>query len=264
MPKDHLLYLALQAEGMAQLTFTPTYPDAATLCLVHDQAYVNTFLDGSISQQDMRRIGLPWSQKLVQRTLIGTGSAILAARLALQFGIACMTNGGTHHAHKGHGAGWCVFNDLAVGARAAQRDAAVGQVLMLDLDVHQGDGSATIFADDPSVFTFSMHCSQQSFPAVQQHSDWDIGLPAGTTDSQYLQVLRDVLPELLQQVQPDLVLYNAGVDVHKDDVLGKLALTDEGIEQRDRVVFSACLQHGNKVREYIIIIGDGDDELEEA
>lgn len=105
MPKDHLLYLALQAEGLAQLTFTPTYPDAATLCLVHDEHYVSSFLDGSISQQQMRKIGLPWSQKLVQRTLIGTGSAILAARLALQYGVACMTNGGTHHAHRSHGSG---------------------------------------------------------------------------------------------------------------------------------------------------------------
>lgn len=105
MPKDHLLYLALQAEGLAQLTFTPTYPDAATICLVHDEQYVHSFLNGSISQQQMRRIGLPWSEKLVQRTLIGTGSALLAARLALQYGIACMTNGGTHHAHRAHGSG---------------------------------------------------------------------------------------------------------------------------------------------------------------
>lgn len=105
MPKDHLLHLALQAEGLAQLTFTPTYPDAATLCLVHDEQYVSSFLDGSIPQQDMRKIGLPWSQQLVRRTLIGTGSAILAARLALQYGVACMTNGGTHHAHRSHGSG---------------------------------------------------------------------------------------------------------------------------------------------------------------
>lgn len=105
MPKDHLLYLALQDEDLAQLTFTPTYPDAATLSLVHDERYIGSFLDGSMSQQQMRRIGLPWSQKLVQRTLIGTGSAILAARLALQYGVACMTNGGTHHAHKSHGSG---------------------------------------------------------------------------------------------------------------------------------------------------------------
>ncbi|WIA16516.1 hypothetical protein OEZ85_013194 [Tetradesmus obliquus] len=244
MPKDYLLYLALQAEGLAQLTFTPTYPDAATLCLAHDPQYVESFLNGSISQQQMRSIGLPWSQQLVQRTLIGTGSAVLAARLALQYGVACMCNGGTHHAHRAHGSGWCIFNDLAVAGKAAQRDAGIGQVLMLDLDVHQGDGSATIFADDPSVFTFSMHCGQQSFPAVVQQSDWDIPLPAGTGDAEYLQVLQEALPALLQRVQPELVLYNAGVDVHRDDALGKLALSNEGIAQRDHAVFSACAEFG--------------------
>lgn len=244
MPKDHLLYLALQAEGLAQLTFTPTYPDAATLCLAHDPQYVESFLNGSISQQQMRSIGLPWSQQLVQRTLIGTGSAVLAARLALQYGVACMCNGGTHHAHRAHGSGWCIFNDLAVAGKAAQRDAGIGQVLMLDLDVHQGDGSAAIFADDPSVFTFSMHCGQQSFPAVVQQSDWDIPLPAGTGDAEYLQVLQEALPALLQRVQPELVLYNAGVDVHRDDALGKLALSNEGIAQRDHAVFSACAEFG--------------------
>lgn len=220
MPKDHLLYEALQQRGLAHHTFSPLYPDTDTLCLVHDQEYVNSFVDGSISPQQMRRIGLPWSPQLMQRTLIGTGSAILAARLALQYGVACMTNGGTHHAHADHGtgatvcvnemahlqqrihttsyfhpcnisicsAGWCIFNDLAVAARAAQRDAGVGKVLLLDLDVHQGDGSAAIFRGDPSVFTFSVHCKDQSFPLSLQKSDLDIALPAGTGDQQYMQV----------------------------------------------------------------------------
>eukprot|EP00879_Flechtneria_rotunda_P024832 GHRR01026350.1.p1 GENE.GHRR01026350.1~~GHRR01026350.1.p1 ORF type:complete len:210 (+),score=54.97 GHRR01026350.1:867-1496(+) len=140
-------------------------------------------------------------------------------------------------------AGWCVFNDLAIAGKAAQHDTGVKQLLMLDLDVHQGDGSATIFEDDPTVFTFSIHCNDQTFPTTVQQSDWDIGLPAGTTDSEYLQVLHDVLPKLLQQVNPGLVLYNAGVDVHQDDALGKMALTDAGIAKRDTAVFAACAQH---------------------
>ena len=146
MQKDAMLYDRLCALGLAARTFAPAPPDAATLCLVHDEAYVRGFLDGSIDAAAMRRIGLPWSEALVRRTLIGTGSAVLAARLAAQFGAAVMCNGGTHHAHRARGAGWCIFNDQAVAARAAQRDAGVEKVLFVDLDVHQGDGTAAIFA----------------------------------------------------------------------------------------------------------------------
>jgi acetoin utilization deacetylase AcuC-like enzyme len=150
MPKDFLLFRRLQEQGLASRVFRPTHPDADTLCLIHDRAYVEGFLQGSISTRDMRRIGLPWSQPLVQRTLAGVGSAILAARLALQYGVACMTNGGTHHAHSDHGSGWCIFNDQAVAAKACQRDAGIERCMFVDLDVHQGDGTAAIFADDPS------------------------------------------------------------------------------------------------------------------
>lgn len=150
MPKDHLLWQRLVECGMAGRTFTPARPDPDTLCLVHAPAYVRGFQDGTLSEAAMRRIGLPWSQALVARTLVGVGSAVLAARLALQFGVAAMCNGGTHHAHLAHGSGWCVFNDLAVAARAAQRDAGARRVMLVDLDVHQGDGSAAIFAGDPS------------------------------------------------------------------------------------------------------------------
>jgi acetoin utilization deacetylase AcuC-like enzyme len=126
---------------------------------VHDREYVDAFLGGTLSPEAMRRIGLAWSPPLVQRTLVGVGSALLSARLALQYGVACMTNGGTHHAHPGHGAGWCIFNDQAVAARAAQRDAGVGQVLFVDLDVHMGDGTAAIFQGDPSGrFGFFLLC----------------------------------------------------------------------------------------------------------
>ena len=137
MRKDALLYRRLQPLGLAGRTFTPAAPDVDTLCLAHDRSYVSAFLEGSLSPQAMRQIGLPWSEPLVRRSLVGVGSAVLSARLALQFGVACMTNGGTHHAHPGHGSGWCIFNDQAVAARSVQRDVGVGQVLFLDLDVHQ-------------------------------------------------------------------------------------------------------------------------------
>lgn len=247
MPKDALLYQRLQQLGLAGRTFTPTYPDADTLSLAHDPAYVQQFLDGSLSPQQMRQIGLPWSQQLVQRTLIGVGSAVLAARLALQFGVACMCNGGTHHAHPAHGSGWCIFNDQAVAARSVQRDAGVGQVLFVDLDVHQGDGTAAIFQGDPSVFTLSLHCEAQPFPHRLKSSDMDVPLPAGASNEQYMQALREVLPPLLARLRPDLVLYNAGVDVHREDSLGLLALTDQGILERDRFVFATCVQHGAPV-----------------
>ena len=192
----------------------------------------------------MRRIGLPWSPKLVQRTVIGTGSAVLAARLALQFGVAIMTNGGTHHAHYGHGSGWCIFNDLAVAARAAQRDAGVEKVLFIDLDVHHGDGTAAIFAGDDSVFTFSLHCDAQPFPAARPPSDLDVGLPAGAGDDAFLAAVRRHVPALLDAVRPCLVCYNAGVDPHADDALGMLSLTDAGIAARDEEVLMQCMARG--------------------
>ncbi|KAI7841442.1 hypothetical protein COHA_004837 [Chlorella ohadii] len=243
MPKDSLLHARLQREGLGR-TFTPTHPDAATLCLAHDPRYVQAFLDGSIDAAAMRRIGLPWSPALVQRTLVGVGSAILAARLALQLGLAVMCNGGTHHAHYGHGSGWCIFNDQAVAARSVQRDMGVERILFVDLDVHQGDGTAAIFAGDDSVFTFSMHCEAQPFPHELQRSDLDVALPEGCQDAQYLQALQDALPPLLQRLRPQLVLYNAGVDVHRDDALGKMGLTDAGILARDRFVLATCAAAG--------------------
>ncbi|KAL4428051.1 hypothetical protein ABPG75_002140 [Micractinium tetrahymenae] len=247
MPKDALLYARLRQLGLAGRTFRPEPPSADTLSLAHDPAYVQSFLDGSISPAAMRRIGLPWSEALVQRAVIGVGSAVLAARLALQFGMAVMCNGGTHHAHPAHGSGWCIFNDQAVAARAAQRDAGIGQVLFVDLDVHQGDGTAAIFRGDPSVFTLSLHCAAQPFPHSLERSDLDVALPAGTTDEQYMQALQEVLPPLLARLRPQLVLYNAGVDVHAEDSLGKMALTDAGILARDRFVFAACAAAGAPV-----------------
>jgi acetoin utilization deacetylase AcuC-like enzyme len=189
----------------------------------------------------MRRIGFPWSEALVNRTCTAVGGTVLAVELALAHGLACNTAGGTHHAFAGYGSGYCIFNDLAVAARWAQQTGQVRQVLIVDLDVHQGDGAASIFQGDPSVFTFSMHCGA-NFPFHKQASDLDIELPVGQEDEGYLRCLQETLPALLEQVRPDLVLYDAGVDPHVEDKLGKLALSDQGLYRRDRLVIESCLQ----------------------
>ena len=172
MPKDALLYRRLQELGLAERTFTPPPPDIATLCLAHDEEFVRNFIAGTLSPSGMRSIGLPWTKDLVTRTLIGVGSGILAARLAMQFGVAVMTNGGTHHAHPSHGSGWCIFNDQAVAARSIQRDMNVGRILFVDLDVHQGDGTAAIFHNDPTgekrlFFPVGFYCLTRSGDEIE-------------------------------------------------------------------------------------------------
>jgi acetoin utilization deacetylase AcuC-like enzyme len=263
MPKDALLHSRLKNAG-AERIFRPEPAERADLLLCHSAAFVDGFLNGTLPPKEMRRIGLPWSPELVRRTLVGVGSAVLAARLATQLGLAITTNGGTHHAHPHHGSGFCIFNDLAVAARKAQRDGLASRCFFVDLDVHQGDGTAAIFHDDPSVFTLSLHCKEQAFPEVFP-GDMDVGLPAGAGDAAYLAALAESLPRAWGEfeersrrqaeeeeddddqgkpVPPVLALYNAGVDVHKDDDLGKLALTDQGIAARDRFVLDFFASRG--------------------
>ncbi|MGB3613712.1 MAG: histone deacetylase, partial [Elainellaceae cyanobacterium] len=159
------------------------------------------------------------------------------------YGMACNTVGGTHHAYADFGSGFCIFNDLAIAARVVQQLDLAQQILIVDLDVHQGDGTAHIFQEDPSVFTFSMHC-EVNFPSRKQRSDRDVPLPEGLEDDAYLQILAAHLPDLLTQVNPDLVIYDAGVDSHIGDRLGKLALTDAGIFRRDMQVLGTCAAAG--------------------
>jgi acetoin utilization deacetylase AcuC-like enzyme len=210
---------------------------------VHDFAYVDAFAAGTLDGKAMRRIGLPWSEPLVERTRAAVAGTLLAARLALRHGVACNTAGGTHHAHPDFGSGFCIFNDLAVAAKRLTTDGTVERVLIVDLDVHQGDGTARALADDRSVFTFSMH-SGKNFPFRKQHSDLDVELDDGLGDEEYLRVLADTLPGLLEEARPDLVLYDAGVDPHREDRLGRLELTDEGLARRDRFVLEQCLARG--------------------
>ncbi|MBD2464323.1 histone deacetylase [Oscillatoria sp. FACHB-1407] len=255
MPKFRLLYEQLLADGVAHpgQFHTPELPPLEWIELVHMPEYVRDYCEGTLDARAQRRIGLPWSPALVQRTCIAVGGTILTAQLALEHGLACNTAGGTHHAFPTYGSGFCIFNDLAIAARVIQKLGLAQQILIVDLDVHQGDGTAFIFQDDPSVFTFSMHC-EINFPGTKQTSDLDVPLPEGMEDDAYLQTLAAYLPDLLSQVHPDLILYDAGVDTHLGDRLGKLALTDTGLYRREMQVLSTCIAAGYPVA---CVIGGG-------
>jgi acetoin utilization deacetylase AcuC-like enzyme len=255
MAKFSQLYEMLLAEDVAHLAqfHAPTLPPQDWIELVHHPHYVNAYCTGTLDSKAQRRIGLPWSAALVNRTCIAVGGTILTAQLALQQGLACNTAGGTHHAFPGFGSGFCIFNDLAIASRVLQQLGLAQKILIVDLDVHQGDGTAFIFQGDPTVFTFSMHC-EVNFPGTKQQSDLDVPLPIGMEDDAYLQTLAAYLPDLLSQLQPDLVLYDAGVDPHLGDRLGKLALTDRGIFCREMQVLSTCVSRGYPVA---CVIGGG-------
>ncbi|MBA3922409.1 MAG: histone deacetylase [Nostocaceae cyanobacterium] len=255
MPKFRQLYELLLADGVArpEQFHTPQLPPSEWISLVHTPEYVQAYCDGTLDAKAQRRIGLPWSEALVNRTCVAVGGTILTAQLALAHGLACNTAGGTHHAFPSYGSGFCIFNDLAIACRVLQQLNLVQKVLIIDLDVHQGDGTAFIFQDDDSVFTFSMHC-EVNFPGTKQTSDLDVPLPVGMEDQAYLETLAFYLPDLLANVKPDLVLYDAGVDPHAGDRLGKLALTDTGIFRREMQVLSTCIAAGYPVA---CVIGGG-------
>jgi acetoin utilization deacetylase AcuC-like enzyme len=224
---------------------------------VHGRNYHQAFSRAQLGRAEQRRIGLPSSNALVQRTWLAVGGTLLTARLALRHGIASHLAGGTHHAHPDYGSGFCIFNDCAVTAAVLLAEGAVKQVMVVDLDVHQGDGTAACFATDSRVFTLSVH-AQSNFPLRKGTSDLDLPLADGTGDGVYLQTIGDRLPDQLDAVRPDLVLYNAGVDPHRDDRLGRLALSDTGLLLRDRMVLEACLRRGITVA---TVIGGGYDAL---
>lgn len=255
MGKFRRLYEILVHDGVATLDqfHCPAPASAELISLAHAPEYVDSYLAGTIDARAMRRIGFPWSPALVHRTRTALASTLLAAELALEHGLACSTAGGTHHAFYDFGSGYCIFNDLAVTARSLRRAGRVRRVLIVDLDVHQGDGTASILGADPDLFTFSMHCDA-NFPFHKQQSDLDVALPVGMEDAEYLRVLAEHLPDLLSALRPDLVLYDAGVDPHQDDALGKLALTDQGLYRRDHYVLTTCLARGVPVA---CVIGGG-------
>lgn len=255
MPKFKLLHDLLIADGVIQpqQVKQPQKPPQDWLELVHTPEYVQAYCQGTLDAKAQRRIGLPWSPALVTRTCTAVGGTIMAAKLALEVGMACNTAGGTHHAFPDYGSGFCIFNDLAIASKLLLHLNLVQKILIVDLDVHQGDGTAFIFQNEPRVFTFSMHC-EANFPGKKQRSDLDIPLPQGLDDDGYLQILAKHLPELCDRVQPDLVLYDAGIDTHVSDRLGKLAMSDRGLYRRERMVLSTCAAAGFPVA---CVIGGG-------
>lgn len=244
MQKYALLRQALEID-FPQIIFLPApLATTAQLQLVHSAEYVNAIDNGTVAPTLMREIGFPWSIMLAQRARHSVGATIAAARSALQTGVSANLAGGTHHAYAEKGGGFCVFNDVAVAARVAQRANLVPaskslQIAVIDLDVHQGNGTAHIFQQDPSVFTFSMH-GEKNFPFRKEASDLDIGLPDGCTDDAYLAALDAALQAMQQRVQPDLVFYLAGVDPYENDRLGRLKLTAAGLRARDQRVLDWC------------------------
>ncbi|MBD8576384.1 histone deacetylase [Pseudomonas syringae] len=235
--RDHLVDSGLT--GDAQL-LRPSLCPPDILALAHDRAYIERFMSGALSREDQRRLGLPWSEALARRTVRAVGGSLLTAEHALQHGLACHLAGGTHHAHYDYPAGFCIFNDLAIISQYLLGSGRVGKVLIFDCDVHQGDGTARLLANTEDAITVSLHC-EKNFPARKAQSDWDIPLPMGMGDADYLQVVDETLNYLLPFHKPDIVLYDAGVDVHKDDALGYLNLTDQGLAARDEAVLNHCL-----------------------
>lgn len=221
-------------------------PPAASeteLCRAHHPGYVGRVLTGRLTAAELRAIGFPWSPQMVERSRRSAGATIAACRAALREGIAANLAGGTHHAHYERGAGFCVFNDAVIAARAVQSERLVETVAVVDCDVHQGDGTATITAGDRSVLTLSIH-GAKNFPFRKAVSDIDIELPDGAQDAEYLQGLGRGLGELWRRSCPQLVIYLAGADPFRGDRLGRLALSMEGLTARDAAVFDACAARG--------------------
>ncbi|AFY38527.1 Histone deacetylase [[Leptolyngbya] sp. PCC 7376] len=255
MPKFKRLYEMLLRDDVirSEQVYEPEFPEMDWLELVHDRNYIDAYRNGTLDKKAQRRIGLPWSKGVVTRTLTAIGGTVTTAKLALEHGLACNTAGGTHHAFPTYGSGFCILNDLAIAAKTVRHLGLAKKILIIDLDVHQGDGTAFIFQDEPDVYTFSMHC-EINFPSKKQNSNFDIPLPAGLDDDGYLQILANHLDDLLSAVKPDLVFFDAGVDTHVGDRLGKLAMTDRGIYRRERMVLSACHAAGYPVA---CVIGGG-------
>ncbi|WP_026348552.1 histone deacetylase family protein [Eudoraea adriatica] len=222
--------------------FEPCLPNDKYLVAVHDPVYYYDLLNLKIPYKEARKIGFPLSEQLVERERIIADGTMKACEFSLKKGIAMNIAGGTHHAFSSRGEAFCMLNDQAIGARYLQSKKLADQILIIDLDVHQGNGTAEIFKDDPSVFTFSMH-GANNYPFKKESSDLDIALKKGTTDLEYLSVLKDALTNLFREVRPEFVFYLCGVDILETDKLGTLSLSLEGCKKRDELVLERCLQY---------------------
>lgn len=242
MSKFRRLYDYLNVKGLihADNVYQPDKASIQDLSIAHSPEYLTQLSNNSMDARQWRRIGLPWSQGLIDRTFTAPNGTLLAARLALKQGMACHLAGGTHHAHYDFGSGFCMINDLAYTANTLIESGEVQRILIFDCDVHQGDGTAAILANQPHVFTCSIHC-EKNFPFRKHASDLDVGLDKFLQDDDYLSIIRTTLSKLLDEQQPDLVLYDAGVDIWQHDELGHLDITWDGVAARDEQVLRECL-----------------------
>ncbi len=262
MEKFSLLFNHLRESGIAaeHNIFRPGRVRSEVLALAHCPRYIDDFCNNQLSSSAIRRMGLPWSQGLLQRSIISPNGTLLTAQLALKYGIACHLAGGTHHAHYDFASGFCIFNDLAVTARTLLAQKKVQRILIFDCDVHQGDGTARILQNDPAVFTCSVHC-EKNFPARKARSDLDINIAVACGDKEYLTAVEGGLTKALQLSRPDIVLYDAGVDVYEHDPLGLLNISMAGIRERDQLVLQRCAEQGIPVA---TVIGGGYDRDQQA
>ncbi len=245
MAKYGLLRDRVEAEGLARPGRLKV-PESATdqaLGTVHTSGYLKRVITGTLSPKEIRRIGFPWSPELVERSRRSVGGTIAAARAAMEEGVAMNLSGGTHHAFPDHGEGFCVFNDVAVAARVMQREKRAERMAILDLDVHQGNGTAFVFRDDPTVFTFSLH-GANNYPFRKEASDLDLELPDGAHDDLYLAEAARGVEEALDRAEAELVFYLAGADPFHGDRLGRLGVSKAGLATRDHRVLEACRSRG--------------------
>ena len=242
--KYRLLRERVQAAGLVAADALVAAPKitAVSLQRAHLPSYLQRLEQGLLSRAEMRRIGLPWSPELINRVQYTVGATTAAARIALRDGLALSLGGGTHHACRDHGQGYCLYNDVVVAARTMQAEGRVRRVAVIDCDVHQGNGTAEIAASDPTIFTFSIH-GEKNFPFRKVPSDLDIGLLDGTEDTAYLRQLEPAVMQALA-TKPELIFYLAGADVHVHDRLGRLALSAAGMAARDKLVLRRCRQAG--------------------
>jgi len=251
MSKYALVRDILAADGRFRFEAAP-FADVSVVKLAHDPAYVDAFLTGGLAPAAVRRIGFPWSEGLVRRTLASAGGTLRATEDALTIGWGGNLAGGTHHAFRGEGSGFCVFNDIAIAIYCLRSQGRIRRAAVIDLDVHQGDGTASIFQGEDWVLTASMHCSV-NFPFRKQQSRIDVELPEGTADEAYLAELDALLPRVLS-FDPDVVFYQSGVDVLATDTLGRLKLTEAGLGERDRHVMNAVRDRGIP---FVVTLGGG-------
>ena len=249
MDKYDLLPKQLLYEGTCSDDnfFEPTLPDDTHILAAHDEEYYDNLVRLQLKPSEARKIGFPLSDALVKRERIIADGTIKGCDYALEYGIAMNIAGGTHHAYSNRGEAFCMLNDQAIGARYLQKNQLADKILMVDLDVHQGNGTAEIFQKDNSVFTFSMH-GKGNYPFKKEISDLDIPLEKGTADEEYLTILKETLPQLLREQQPDFVFYLCGVDILYTDKLGTLGMTLEGCKERDRFVLQSCYDLGIPVQ----------------